>query len=89
MQVDVARGHFQEFRNVASSYLYAVVDGRGTFVLDDERVEVGPGDLVVAPPGTRIHYFGTMRLVLTVTPAFDESDEEHVRFVAESESPYT
>lgn len=86
--VSVKEGHFEEFKNVRSQFSYYIIKGEGTFVLDDEKVEVNATDLIVAPPGTRIHYFGAMVLLLTVSPAFNEQDEQHVRFVDESESPY-
>jgi mannose-6-phosphate isomerase-like protein (cupin superfamily) len=86
--VHVERGHFQEFYNIRSSFIYYVVAGHGTFYLNGEAVPVGPADLITAPPCTRIYYFGSMDLVLTVTPAFDEKDERHVRIVSENESPY-
>lgn len=44
--------------------------------------------LIVISPKTPIHYFGMMEMVLTVSPAFNEIDETHIRFVDESESPY-
>jgi len=87
-RVSVARGHFQEFYNTRSSYSYYILSGRGTFYLNDEVETVGATDLVTAPPGTRILYFGTMTMLLTVAPAFDERDEHHVRFIDETESPY-
>ncbi|MDY0810598.1 cupin domain-containing protein [Kitasatospora purpeofusca] len=85
VRVTVERGHFQEFLNVRSSYTYYIVSGHGFFHLDDEVVEAGATDLVAVPPNTRIHYFGTMEMVLTVAPAFDERDERHIRFVDEDE----
>jgi mannose-6-phosphate isomerase-like protein (cupin superfamily) len=88
VHVKVERGHFQEFLNVRSTYIYYVVQGRGTFYLDGRPVAVGATDLMAIPPNTRIHYFGSMEMVLTVAPAFDEQDERHVRFVSEDESPY-
>jgi len=88
VHVSVPKGHFQEFYDVVSTYTYYIVDGHGTFYLNDEPVVVQATDIVVAPPHTRIHYFGTMDMVLTVSPAFDERNERHVRFVAENESPY-
>lgn len=86
--VSVKIGHFQEFYDKNSSYTYYIIEGKGTFFLNDEKVEVQATDLVAIPPKTRIHYFGTMKMVLTVAPAFDEINEVHVRFVEESESPY-
>ncbi|MEV5579157.1 hypothetical protein AB0L39_11420 [Streptomyces parvus] len=87
VRVQVERGHFQEFSNSRSSYTYYIVSGRGVFHLNGEAVAVGATDLVTAPPSTRIHYFGTMEMVLTVAPAFDERDERHIRFISESEIP--
>jgi mannose-6-phosphate isomerase-like protein (cupin superfamily) len=83
--VRVQRGHFQEFVNVRSSYTYYVIAGQGVFYLNGEAVPVAATDLIEAPPGTRIYYFGTMEMVLTVAPAFAEQDERHVRFIDESE----
>ncbi|WP_020122443.1 cupin domain-containing protein [Streptomyces canus] len=86
VHVHVERGHFQEFYNVRSSYIYYIVDGQGTFYLDGEAVEVGATDLISVPPGIRIYYLGRMEMVLTVAPAFDERDERHVRFIGEGEN---
>lgn len=88
VHVSVKKGHLQEFYDEKSYYSYYIVEGRGTFVLNDERVEASATDLIVVPPKTRIHYFGTMEMVLTVSPAFNERNERHVRFVDEKESPY-
>lgn len=87
VHVSVKRGHFQEFYDVVSTYIYYIVEGSGVFFLNDEQVTARATDLIVIPPTTRIHYFGTMEMVLTVTPAFDPANERHVRFVEESESP--
>lgn len=68
--------------------MYYILAGEGVFILNDKKVEAKKGDLVVVPPNTKIHYFGKLDMMLTVTPAFDENNEVHVRFVDESESPY-
>lgn len=86
--VSVDKGHFQEFYDVGSYFIYYIIEGKGTFVLDDEKVEAEATDLIVIPPKTRIHYFGKMKMVLTVSPAFKEENERHVRFVDEKENPY-
>jgi mannose-6-phosphate isomerase-like protein (cupin superfamily) len=85
VRVNVERGHFQEFCNVRSSYIYYIVSGRGVFYLNGEAVRAGATDLITVPPNTRIYYFGAMEMVLTVAPAFDEKDERHVRFISEPE----
>jgi len=86
--VETDAGHFQEFRMKTIDFHYLILDGFGTFVLDDEKVEVAKGDLLVIKAGTRIHYFGQLKMVLVSTPAFRADDEEHIRFVDKSESPY-
>lgn len=86
--VSVKKGHFEEFYDTVSAFTYYIIKGRGTFMLDNEPVEVEATDLVVIPPNTKIHYFGTMEMVLTVSPAWKQENEVHVRFVDETESPY-
>jgi mannose-6-phosphate isomerase-like protein (cupin superfamily) len=84
VHVGVEKGHFQEFYNDTSTHMYYIVSGQGTFYLNDEAVDAKATDLVVIPPKTRIYYFGKMEMVLTVTPAFKEENEHHVRFIDEN-----
>lgn len=88
VHVSSEEGHFEEFYSKRSWFIYYVVEGEGIFVLNDEKIEVQPTDLITIPPKTRIYYFGKMKMVLTVAPAFDEKDEVHVRMVDKAESPY-
>lgn len=85
---EVTVGHLEEFYDSVSTYIWFIIEGIGTFVIEDERIEVSKGDLVVVPPNKRIHYFGKMKMVLSVTPAFDPKNEHHVRDVSPDESPY-
>jgi len=84
--VSVKKGHFQEFYDIKSHYIYYIIKGNGTFFLNDEKVEVKATDLLVIPPKTRIYYFGNLEMVLTVTPAFNEKNEKHVRFIDEKKA---
>lgn len=86
--VEIEVGHLEELYNEVSTFMYVVLDGEVTFVLNDEKVRAELNDMVVVPPKTRIHYFGKAKLLLSVTPAWDEKNEHHVRFVEASESPY-
>jgi mannose-6-phosphate isomerase-like protein (cupin superfamily) len=85
---DVEFGHLEEFYDDESTYMWYVVDGYGTFVINDEKIEALKGDLVIVPPKHRVHYFGKMKMVLSVTPAYNSKNEHHVRNVDPSESPY-
>ena len=86
--VSLEKGHFQEFLDKKSWYIYYIIEGKGTFFLNGEKVEVQPTDILAIPPKTRIHYFGTMEMVLTVAQAYDEKNYRHVRMVSKEESPY-
>jgi len=88
VHVRVKEGHFQEFYEIESTFIYYIIKGKGVFILDGESIEATASDLIVIPPKTRIHYFGAMEMVLTVSPAFKETDERQVRLVEKSESPY-
>lgn len=88
VHVSVKKGHFEEFYDMKSYFIYYIIKGKGTFFLNDKKIEAKATDLIVIPPKTRIHYFGTMEMVLTVSPAFNEKNEKHVRMVDEKESPY-
>lgn len=79
--IEVEEGHFEEFYNKKSTLLYYVVDGSGTFFLNKKPTEVAKGDMVVVKPNTKCYYLGKMRLVLVSTPAWNEKDEVHVRFI--------
>jgi len=85
---EVAIGHLEEFYSDVSTYMWFIIEGKGTFIIDDEKIEVSEKDLVVVPPKKRIHYFGKMRMLLCVTPAYNEKNEHHVRDINPSENPY-
>ena len=85
--VEVDGGHMQEFIDVKSHFMYYIIEGSGVFILNDEKIDAKAKDLIVVPPNTKIHYFGKMKMTLTVTPAWKEENEVHVRFVQESENP--
>ena len=81
VHVSVKEGHFQEFYDVESTFIYYIISGTGTFYLNGEEIQANPTDLIVIPPNTKIYYLGNMEMVLTVTPPFKEENERHVRFI--------
>jgi hypothetical protein len=85
---EVIEGHFEEFLSIKSTYTWFIIEGAGTFVINDEKTAVEAKDIVVVPPNNRIHYFGNMRMALITVPAFNEENERHIRDVKKEESPY-
>lgn len=82
--IEVEKGHFEEFYNKKSTLLYYVIDGYGTFYLDGKPEPATRGDMVVIKPKIKCYYLGKMRLALVSTPAWNEDDEVHVRFIDKS-----
>lgn len=79
--VEVEEGHFQEFYDLESTFIYYVIEGKGTFYLNGEEISVEATDLIVAPPKTKIYYLGKMKMTLTTVPAWKPENEVHVRFI--------
>ena len=73
--VETTTGHNQEFYDTESTFTYIVLEGNGSFFLNDEEVPVEKGDHISIPPKTRIHYKGTMRLALITNPAWKAENE--------------
>lgn len=83
--IEVEEGHFQEFYDKKSTFVYYIIEGKGTFYLDEKKTSVEATDLVIIPPMTKIYYFGKMKMTLTTVPAWQAENEVHVRFIEKSE----
>lgn len=73
--VETETGHNQEFYDKASTFNYIILEGSGSFFLDDEEVRVARGDFITIQPNTRLYYKGKMKLVLITTPPWQEGNE--------------
>lgn len=79
--VEVEEGHFQEFYDKASTFIYYIMEGEGTFYLNGEPTPVKATDVIVAPPMTKIYYLGKMKIVLVTAPDWKPENEVHVRYI--------
>lgn len=79
LRIDHARRHVHR----RTTEYYFVVEGAGHIELDDERIPIGKGDLVVIPPGTAhdaVPADGSELHVLIVAapdPTDDSPDEDY------------
>lgn len=73
--VETTTGHNQEFFHKDSTFHYLILEGNGTFYLDDEPVEVGAGDFLSIEPNTRIYYKGVLKLLLITNPPWTQKGE--------------
>ncbi len=79
--IEVKKGHFEEFTNKKSTFLYYIIKGTGTFFLNRKAVHVKATDLVVIPPKTKIYYKGSMQMILATVPAWRAKNEVHIRYI--------
>src|ERR1035438_1446132 len=77
--VETEIGHNQELYDNKSSFNYFVLEGEGTFFLDDEEVPIIKGDLLSVQPNVRIYYKGNLKMVLITSPAWRPENEVQTR----------
>lgn len=80
-RVSVKEGHFQEFFHKTSTFVYYILEGTGTFYLDGAATPVKVADVIVAPPGTKIYYFGQMEMILVTIRPYQPSDYSQVQSI--------
>lgn len=79
VSVSTEVGHNQEFYDLKSTFTYIILDGDGTFFLNDEEVNIAKGDVLSIPPKTRIYYKGKLKMILITTPAWKPENEVETR----------
>lgn len=74
-------GHAEEFIHDRSAFIFYVIEGEGTWVIEDEEYPVVATDVVIVPPGKRFHYRGSLKQICITAPAWDPAFERHLRFM--------
>jgi len=72
-------GHAEEFIHYKSDFLYYILEGSGTWVVENREFEVRKGDVVVVPAGNRFWFRGNLKQVCITAPAWEEKYERHIR----------
>jgi predicted house-cleaning noncanonical NTP pyrophosphatase (MazG superfamily) len=72
-------GHAEEFVHEKSDFLYYILEGSGTWVVEDREFAVRAGDVVVVPSGKRFWFRGNLRQICITAPAWEEKYERHIR----------
>ncbi|WP_169979986.1 hypothetical protein [Microbispora sp. H10836] len=58
-------------------FVYYVLNGEGTFLIEDRKERCAQGDLVTVPKGARFSYEGSrLRMLLTSTPPWTSTQEQ-------------
>ena len=76
---EIKQGHAEEFYHDKSAFIFYIIEGHGTWVIEDEEFPVEAGDVVIVPPGKRFYYRGALKQVCITAPAWEAEHEHHVR----------
>lgn len=78
---ETATGHGEEFYHEKSAFIYYIIEGSGTWVIDDIEYAAEKDDVVFVPPGKRFYFRGNLKQICITSPAWEEEFERHVRDV--------
>jgi mannose-6-phosphate isomerase-like protein (cupin superfamily) len=68
-----ARLHYH--RGLTETYYFLECEPSAQMQLDDQRIDVAPGQCIMIRPGTRHRAIGRMKVLIVVLPKFDPADE--------------
>ncbi len=75
---EVNGGHYEEFINNKSTFIYYIIEGSGSFFIEGKEHKVEATDVIIVPSGKRFYYLGNMRQVLVTAPAWEEGTEKTI-----------
>jgi mannose-6-phosphate isomerase-like protein (cupin superfamily) len=78
---ETQKGHGEEFLHKTSTFIFYIIEGSGTWYIEDVPYSVQAGDVVIVPPNTRFYYKGCLKQVCVTSPAWDPQHEQHIRNV--------
>jgi len=78
---ETAVGHSEEFNHTKSAFIYYIIEGEGTWYIEDEAHVVKATDVVIVPPGKRFYFKGNLKQVCVTASAWEEEFENHIRYV--------
>ena len=78
---ETEKGHGEEFLHEKSAFIFYIMEGKGTWVVEDEEYPVEATDVVIVAPGKRFYYKGNLKQVCITALAWEERYERHVRDV--------
>ncbi len=76
---ETRRGHAEEFYHEKSAFIYYIIEGSGTWIIEDIEYAVEKEDVIIVPPGKRFYFRGNLKQLCITSPAWEERFEHHVR----------
>jgi mannose-6-phosphate isomerase-like protein (cupin superfamily) len=76
---ETEKGHSEEFYHSKSNFIFYIIEGSGTWFIEDAAYEVSSGDVIIIPPGRRFYYRGKLKQICVTAPSWEPEFEHHVR----------
>ena len=73
--IDVTKGHDTYIISKKCTHIYYVLEGKGTFDIEDKIEHVSKGEVIEVPPKITYTYTGSMKLLLVMSPRWFEGNE--------------
>ena len=77
--INSIKGHDCFSYNSESTHIYHIIDGTGNFIIDDETIEVKPGETITIEPNKVFAYKGNMIMILEMTPNYKDENDHFVK----------
>ena len=76
---ETQKGHFEEFYHSKSNFIYYIIEGSGTWFIEDKPYVAEAGDVVIIPPNKRFYYKGCLKQICITSPSWEPEYEHHVK----------
>ncbi len=76
---ETSKGHSEEFYHSKSNFIFYIIEGSGTWFIENKPYVVEAGDIIIIPPNNRFYYKGVLKQICITAPAWEEEYEHHVR----------
>lgn len=69
--IEMETGHQFVQKELKSTHIYYIIEGRGIATIDNNKYEIEQGDTVEIPAGTEFAFMGKMKMIEVMNPSFD------------------
>ena len=76
---ETQKGHHEEFFHSKSNFIFYIIEGEGTWFIEDKPYNAEAGDVVIIPPNNRFYYKGALKQICITSPSWEQEYEHHVR----------
>lgn len=78
---ETTKGHEEEFYHTKSTFIYYIIEGKGSWFIEGKEYKVKKGDVITIEPKKKFYYKGKLKQLLITVPPYDPKYEHHVRYV--------